>query len=329
MKKYLIFLLLSLVAVSCYEDYIFDYEYTGIYFPYQYDVRTFVVGEGMKIEVGAALGGVRENTMDRTVDFSFDGSLVSAASLYQMQNLSSEYIRTATASVAALELLPATHYTISNASQMVIKEGKHVGTVVVRADSLAFVTDPKSMVATYVLPFRIDEAEADSVVKAKNFNVVAFKYENMLFGKYWHGGATVRLDSVGTIIDTIRYDTQIPTPESKIWVLTTTSPNTVVTNAFSNQASMPNSQLALTLNGGTITLASAPGSTYTFTPDGASTYNQAKLLQERKLYLKYQYTMMVGLKTRYCHATDTLTFRNRIRDGINEWQDENPSNYLK
>ena len=24
---------------------------------------------------------------------------------------------------------------------------------------------------------------------------------------------------------------------------------------------------------------------------------------------------------------DTLTFRNRIRDGVNEWQDENPKNY--
>ena len=27
------------------------------------------------------------------------------------------------------------------------------------------------------------------------------------------------------------------------------------------------------------------------------------------------------------HATDTLTFRNRIRDGVNEWQDENQEHY--
>ena len=28
-----------------------------------------------------------------------------------------------------------------------------------------------------------------------------------------------------------------------------------------------------------------------------------------------------------CYAQDTLTFRNRLRDGVNEWQDENPSHY--
>lgn len=27
------------------------------------------------------------------------------------------------------------------------------------------------------------------------------------------------------------------------------------------------------------------------------------------------------------YVTDTLTFRNRIRDGVNEWQDENPDHY--
>ncbi len=41
--------------VSCYDDYIKDFDYTTVYFPYQIDVRTFVVGEGMKIEIGADL----------------------------------------------------------------------------------------------------------------------------------------------------------------------------------------------------------------------------------------------------------------------------------
>ena len=81
----------------------------------------------------------------------------------------------------------------------------------------------------------------------------------------------------------------------------------------------------LTLNGTNITVSTATGSTNTYLADGASTYNGAKLLQNRKILLNYKY--VVGANTYYCQ--DTLTFRNRIRDGVNEWQDENPSHYLK
>ena len=69
MKKIFAFLILSIALVSCYEDYIKDFDYNAVYFPYQIDVRTVVVGEGMKIEIGVALGGVMENTKDRNVRF--------------------------------------------------------------------------------------------------------------------------------------------------------------------------------------------------------------------------------------------------------------------
>ena len=60
---------------------------------------------------------------------------------------------------------------------------------------------------------------------------------------------------------------------------------------------------------------------------GASSFNNAKLLQKRQIFLNYRY---VNTATGYTwNCTDTLTFRNRIRDGINEWQDEDPSHYLK
>ena len=62
MKKTLIYLILSIAAVSCYEDYLKDFDYSSVYFPFQIDVRTYVVGEGTKIEVGTVLGGVRSNT---------------------------------------------------------------------------------------------------------------------------------------------------------------------------------------------------------------------------------------------------------------------------
>jgi membrane-bound lytic murein transglycosylase D len=45
--------------------------------------------------------------------------------------------------------------------------------------------------------------------------------------------------------------------------------------------------------------------------------------EDRKIVLNYQYVN--GTET--IHAHETLTFRNRMRDGVNEWQDENPAHY--
>lgn len=327
MKKYLVFLFISLVAVSCYDDYITDFTYTGIYFPYQIDVRTFVVGEGMKVEVGAALGGVRENTINRTVNFTLDNTLVSANTLFRMQNVASDYIRAATAGVSALTLMPANYYTLSDNSKMIIKAGYHSGTVTVKPDSANFLADASTINAKYVLPFSITSADADSVIKKKKTNVVGFKYENMLFGYYWHGGVAVVKDAGGTTVQTITYYTKIPMVESKIWKLTTVSPNSLTTNGYGNQTSTTLPGMTLTLNGSNVTVSAATGAPFVVQPDGTSSFNQPKLLQNRKLFLKYKYTDPATNYTYYC--TDTLTFRNRIRDGVNEWQDENPSHYSK
>lgn len=326
MKKYLVFLLLSIATVSCYDSYIFDYTYTAIYFPYQVDVRTFVVGEGMKIEVGTTLGGVKNNTIDRDVNFILDNSLISPATLYRMQNLSSQYIKDATTPVPALKLLPASYYSLSNSSKMVIKKGQHMGSVVITPDSTAFLNDSLSTIyATYALPFYISTANADSVLKNKRYNVVGVKFENKLFGYYWHGGAAV-VNRPGKSDSTIVYKTTIPVPESKIWVLKTAGPSTLNANGYLDQVTAKNEML-LTLKGSTVSVSSAPGSTFAVLPDGASTFNNPKLLQERKIFLKYMYLNTVNGFTYHC--TDTLTFRNRVRDGISEWQDENPAHYTK
>jgi hypothetical protein len=147
----------------------------------------------------------------------------------------------------------------------------------------------------------------------------------MLFGNYLHGGVTTVKDASGTTINTIKYITSRTQGDTKIWQLTTLSPNSVMTNGYSDKTSTSKKELVLTLNGTNITVGSATGSTNTYEANGSNTYNGAKLLQDRKILLNYKYT--VGTDTYYCQ--DTLTFRNRIRDGVNEWQDENPSHYRK
>ena len=327
MKKILALIILSVAMVSCYDSYIFDFTYTSIYFPYTMDVRTFVVGEGMKIEVGAALGGVRENTIDRNVSFVLDNTLITPALLANMKAASQPYIKNPSTPVSTLLPLPSNYYTISNPNTMVIKSGQHMGSVTIKPDSVTFLNDSlKTLYSTYILPFRITAAQSDSIKFNKNTNTVGVRFENMLFGNYWHGGAArvSMYNNPGVDSATIVYRWAVNDVASKIWTLTTAGPQTLYTNGYYNLTTTKN-ELKLVLKGTNVYVSSATGSTNTYVANGASTFNRSKLLQERKIFLNYKF--VAKNKTYYC--TDTLYFRNRLRDGVNEWQDENPSHYTK
>lgn len=323
MKKFLAFIVITIALASCYADYISDYDYSGVYFPYQNDVRTFVVGEGMKIEVGVTIGGITKNTRDRNVTYAFDPTLITPAMLASFKTQANAYIKDPVTPVTAFKQLPSNYYTISNSSTMVIKSGQHMGSVVIRPDSARFLGDPATKYATYVLPFKITAADADTILESRRYAVIGLRYENMLFGKYFHGGAAV-VNRPAKADTTIRYYTTIPMPEPKIWTLTTNTPNSLFAPGFLDQVT-GNTEMLLTLNGTDVTVSSAAGSKFVITSDGACVFNRSKLLQNRKIFLKYKYTDPSNGWTYHC--TDTLTFRNRLRDGINEWQDENPANY--
>jgi hypothetical protein len=241
------------------------------------------------------------------------------------------YIKSATTPVTALQLLPTNYYTMTpSTTTMVIKSGWHGGTVVIKADSANFLNDSlKTSVSTYVLPFYITEVDADSILEPKRYNIVGTRFENMLFGNYWHGGSAfvvrpghIRGDT------TIVYQTTIPIPENMIWTLTTAGPSTLTCNGYGNATvTAGKKQFNMTLKGTKIYFSAGADAKYPFVPVGVATFNNAKLLQNRKIFMKYTYTDPVTTYTWTC--TDTLTFRNRIRDGINEWQDENPSHYSK
>ena len=324
MKKIIAFFIIAVTLTACYDDYILDFDYDGVYFPYQVDVRTFVVGEGMKIKFGAALGGVRDNDRDRTVNYQIDNSLISDATLAAMKGSAASYIKTSVAGVEQLKLMPQNYYNLSDNSKIVIEKGQHSGTVTLKPDSARFLADPLAMSAAYAIPLRITSADADTIIQSRNYAVIAFKYETMLYGNYWHGGITSEKDAAGAVVIETRYNTTIPSPEAKIWRLSTIEPFALTSNGVSDISSSAKPEMKITQNGGNITISPVEGATFQVMPDGASTYNQAKLLQNRKIFLNYKYQNADG---NWCYAKDTLTFRNRIRDGINEWQDENPENY--
>jgi hypothetical protein len=279
----------------------------------------------MKIEVGATLAGVRDNTMDRNVSFTFDDNLLAPA-LSKMKVAGQPYIKDASTPVTTLLRIPANYYTISDPATMIIKKGWYSGTVVIRPDSVNFLNDSvKTIVSTYALPFFMTAADADTMLEPKRSNVVGLRYENMLFGYYWHGGAAL-INRPAKSDTTIVYKTTIPTAEANIWKLTTVGPNTLVSNGYFNQTTAKK-ELQVVLKGTNVYVSAAAGSSFAYTPDGPSVFNRPKLLQNRKVIIKYKYTNAGNGWTYHC--TDTLTFRNRLRDGINEWQDENPSHYSK
>ncbi len=310
---------------SCYEDFVKDYYYSAIYFPNPVNVRTVVVGEGLKVDIGAVLGGVMENTYNRNVNFKIDNSLVTEDVLTQMRASTYAYIKEAVEGLSELQPLPASYFTLSNNNLIVIKKGWHTGTVTLKVDSTSFLSDPETLKAKYILPLYINTADADTILEDKRVTTIGIKYENMLFGNYLHGGVTTVKDGSDNVISTIQYYTKRSQGDTKIWKLSTISPGTVASNGYSDKTSTSKNELTLTVSGTNVTIGSAPGSTYIYIPNGDNIYNGAKLLQERKIFLNYKYTD--GTNTYYCQ--DTLTFRNRIRDGVNEWQDENPSSYTK
>lgn len=329
MKKTLIFLILAvaLSLTSCYKDYIQDFDYNAVYIPLQTDVRTFVVGEGMKFDFGVEIGGIRDNTRDRIVTYQVDNSLITPEILAKIKG-GPTYMSGPSASVVTLLPLPANYYTLTSGTQFVIKKGEHQGKVTIKPDSTLFLSDPATLVPTYAIGISILTADADSILANSRTEVIGVKYENMLFGNYWHGGSAL-VNRPAKSDTTINYFTTIPVSEAKIWVLKTAGPNTLYATGYYDQVTGKN-EMQLALSGGNITLTTVAGSSYPMVAEGSSSYNSAKLLQNRKIYLKYTYTVPVAVPViggYTYHCTDTLTFRNRMRDGVNEWMDENTSHY--
>lgn len=331
----------AFAMTGCYKDYVQDYDYSGAYLAYQYDLRTFVVGEGMQFKIGAVLGGVINNGHDRDIWYEFDDNLITDDLRFYVPDaetpfnafsemsgqtavgaVSQDYVKTAIqqSGIKSLAPLPKNAVKVPEGERFTIKKGNHTGTITVKADSAAFLALPgASEKPFYAIGFHLTSADVDTVLLSRSYEIIALRYENMLFGYWYHGGKTVVTDALGNVVSTDVYPTAIPSDEKthKVYTLTTVAPDAVKTNYRGAESG----SVRITLNGGRVTLSSADA---VVIEDLGSSYNNAKLLQDRKIFLNYSFTNADGMKS---VVTDTLTFRNRIRDGVNEWQDENPEHY--
>lgn len=343
MKKNITYIALSVLLLSgCYEDYVKDYDHDAVYVAYQYDLRSVVVGEEFGFNIGAVLGGVLENKRDRKVYFCFDDALVyedlseygASGSFTAIDGmlgkatsgrLSQGYVTTAVKQAGITELtpLPARMFSTTADSRIVIGKGRNTGTVRVQIDSAMFLSNKKAgALPYYAIGYRLTSADADTILPQYSYGVIAIRCENMLFGSWYHGGRCWKTDLGGNRIagSESTYFTTIPGDEasSAIYKLKTTSPYSVSTSYFHNSTG----SFTIEMKEGKVSVSDRDGK---ITDEGCS-WNKAKLLQNRKVFLNYSYSNGDGTRT---VVSDTLSFRNRERDGINEWQDENPDHYEK
>jgi hypothetical protein len=304
MKKYiLIFFATAAILSSChYEDIEPSYTTIVLFWHQEYN-RNIVVGEGLKFSPGIILGGVIDNEKDRLVKFVIDPSLVTNPSK---------------------TVLPASYYTLSHPTDIVIKKGDHLGFLNVKMDSAAFLADPKSLTGEYVLPIRITGSnDVDSVNAVKDHLMMYISYWAKQHGNYNYSGQAVK-KSGGTVVETLQYSDFLNVANS-IRSFTTVGPTTLKLGADMTSASKDPAKnkysfyvTLASLGGGNVTISSDPASSIAVQPNGVSTYDAAN----KTFTLNYKYIDGVN----EVEVSETMVFRNRIRDvnngqGVNEWRD--------
>jgi len=333
MKKVIIICLLFIGLLSCdNQDQDFpDYAYTTGYFPYQYPVRTLLLGNDIlydnsndnahKFIISTTMGGVYKNSKKRTFTFSIDNSLC--------ENV------TFRASGKAIKALPTSYYSLSSSDKIVIESGNMSGGIEVQLND-AFFNDPEAISLTYVIPLRITDVQGlDSILVGhgrvsnpdsriandwhtvpKNFTMFGIKFRNPYDGTFLHRGKTV---VSGSINETVVYRKGY-IENDDLRTITTSGKNQVKLSA---PARIPDKSgtidLALNFPDGSIGDADCTISgsiTYdsqSYTISGKGNFAQGKESWGGKdrdvLYLNYQATD--GTNNITFNATDTLVLRDR------------------
>jgi hypothetical protein len=326
MKKLFIIMALftGLIACKNKENIFPDYQYTTGYFPYQYPVRTLVLGDYIydnsndnnhKFLISVALGGVYANNKDRVFDIVIDNKLCDSVLF--------------TSSLDTIRIMPSNYYSLSSTSKITIPKGQVNGSIEVQLTD-AFFNDPKSIKLGYVIPVRlVASKDVDSILQGsinksnpdsriasnwsivpKNFTMFAVKYINPYHGKYLHRGKSIVKNTTNTVIDSAIYH-QPYNVNDEIWSMITTAKNQVsVVGGIKSKILTGSLNMLLTfLDNGDCTVSQNVGSAFTITGTGKFVKDADEWGNEKRdaIFLKYQLTS--GTNT--YSATDTLVIRDR------------------
>lgn len=284
MKKILIIIIVMAGLYSCQNFEIDhpDFDYTSGFFPYQFPVRTLVLGDyiydnsndnAKKFIISVAMGGVYENEKDRVFEFEVDNNLCNKILFTEGGD--------------PVKALPQNYYTLSSTNKIVIPKGKMNGGVEVQLTD-AFFNDPLAIKNTYVVPLKLkSSADVDSILSGKsanpsadvrvgaqwsvlpkNFTMFAVKYINEYHGNYFHYGSNKVKDAAGTEVESTAYSAQYVESNPVVLLSTSGRLQVALTAAFRSNTIKGNYSMLLTFNGNNCTVSAPSGSAYTISGTG-------------------------------------------------------------
>lgn len=325
MKKttFALMLLTALAACKNQEIDFPDFDYTTGYFPYQYPVRTLVLGKDIydntndnnhKFLISATMGGVYENKADRIFKIEVENSLCENA----------QFATTKT----PIRALPREYYTLSSPDQITIPAGEVSGNIEVQLTE-AFFNDSAAIGLSYVIPIRISQAtNLDSVLRGKpalpkpdprvashwqvvpkDFTMFAVKYVNPWHGNYFHRGKSTLKDSTGQVIETTTYQQPYVTSD-EVWKLTTTSKSQVsASGVMRSQVVSGPLNLLLTFSGENCTVTAGKDFPYKVTGTGKFITDGDEWGNKKRDAIHVSYEFSDGKNT--YSASDILVVRDR------------------
>ena len=325
MKKAFFILLIITGLFSCnnFEIEHPDFDYTTGYFPYQYPVRTLVLGDYIydnsndnagKFVISVAMGGVYENRMDREFEFEVDESLCNN-------------IRFSSGGTQ-IKALPKNYYNLSSNNKIVIPKGKVNGGVTVQLNE-AFFNDPDAFRLTYVVPLRLKGSnDVDSIlvgrtnranadvrdasqwaVAPKNFTMFAVRYINEYHGNYFHYGSNIVRNADNVQVESTTYSSSFVENNPVVLLRTTGRRQVSMATNYRSNILTGSLQLLLTFNGNNVTITNAPGTPYTITGTGTFKTKAYEWGNKKRDGIELTYTVTSASNTYV--ANEVLVARDR------------------
>jgi hypothetical protein len=302
MKNLLIIVCLACFLASCYDEFRVDNPTSAVAFSTADGGsgvagvlhRSVVKDEGLKLEAGIFLTGILDNKQDRWADFVIDSSLMWNAAIKKL----------------GYELMPASYYTLSNPSRFEIKSGSTLGKVTIVLDSVKFLSDPKALKHIYAIPFRLTATSEDSIVALHDTKIIVVKYINHYAGFYDQTSVVTSFSADG--VQKSKADVK------NVLTFTTLALDTVVANGMVNMINTSKNtsyEMKIVVNpDNSVEISNtAASAANVIVPIGPNTYDP----KTSTFILNYK---VVAADKSYQTASATLVWRNRIRDGINEWR---------
>lgn len=304
-----------------------DFDYTTVYFPFQYPIRTLVLGDYIydnsndkagKFIISTRIGGVRENKENVNVQYRIADDIV-------------ENIEFPNGS--EIKVLPRDYYTLTGEggsdSETTIAPNNFTGKIEVQLTD-DFFSDPLAIANNYVIPLQIIETSADSILVGrseleipnrfipadwafvpKDYTLFGVKYVNPYHGVYLHSGVATTFDAsdqqIGEVISTAEFVEQ-----RELWNLNThdlTSINT--TNPIKQEGGSPGDYtMNIKLNeDGDITISTGDGSSFNVNGTGKYVKDGGAWGGELRDAMFLDYDIELG--TERVQVLDTLFFRDK------------------